>query len=328
VRVGAILTLAGARETEGEFQRLPPRSFFRQLLTTPSRWQLDLLGRSILDRTLDKIREVGAVEPIVLTEGGSNCQVFPSDRVKQTNFISSWEGAVSRHVSNGADALLLVRMSAYTDVDFSELMSFHAENGAPITHAYDSEGSLDIAVVDASYLRGGTGTNRNVLGGLIAKQERYFYRGYVNRLTTANQLRVLVQDGLQGTCGLHPIGNEVKPHVWLGAGAEVDSTAEIQGPAFIGAGARIGACCAIREGSTVERNSEIDCGTSVEASSVLTNTYVGVGLRVRRSIVGERKLFHLDREVEIDFADRRLLGATTKASLLLAAARSSTTYWE
>ena len=47
--------------------------------------------------------------------------------------------------------------------------------------------------------------------------------------------RKLVEDGLSGECGLRPLGTQIAEGVWHGAGAQVDSSAMINGPAFIGA---------------------------------------------------------------------------------------------
>jgi mannose-1-phosphate guanylyltransferase/phosphomannomutase len=127
-----------------------------------------------------------------------------------------------------------------------------------------------------------------------------------------------VNDSLNERCALRPVGVEIQPQVWLGKDAEVDSSAVISAPAFIGAGSRISWNCAISGASAIERNCEIDCASTVNRSHILQDTYVGVGLDVRHSIVGSKKLFHLDRNVEIDFVDDCLIGATSTMAPLLA----------
>jgi NDP-sugar pyrophosphorylase family protein len=80
--------------------------------------------------------------------------------------------------------------------------------------------------------------------------------------------------------------------------------------------------CTVSEMTTIERGCVIDCGTVVENSSILADTYLGMGLRVCNSVVGMSKLFHLERGVEVSIADQRLVGKITRSKSLLAGARS------
>ena len=212
--------------------------------------------------------------------------------------------------SKESDTLLLVRTGGYSDLAFEELLRFHGERGAALTQAYAADGSLDMAVVNTNFLRDVDGAYRKTLSGLISDQERFFYRGYVNRLCRPQDFHRLTEDALSGKCDLRPVGTEVGPGIWFGSGAEVDESCAIDGPAFVGAGTRIAACCNISGGSAIERDCEIDCGTTVEQSWILQETYVGLGLNVRRSIVSNQRMFHLDRKTEIAISDPRLIRAT------------------
>jgi NDP-sugar pyrophosphorylase family protein len=114
---------------------------------------------------------------------------------------------------------------------------------------------------------------------------------------------------------LRPVGTEVGEGIWFGHGAEVDDSCVISGPAFIGSNTRIAACTSISGGSAVERNCEIDCGTTVDQSWILQETYVGLGLTVRGSIVSNQKMFNLERKTELSINDPRLIRATKPFSL-------------
>lgn len=322
LEIGAILTLAG-RKPDGDLSRSSSTFITKELFGTSNRMMIEILGRSLVDRALDKVRLLGAVEPTLISEASSSGRVFPSRGAKPAGFIAAWESAVGQHVRSGVELLLLIRMSAYAELDFAELLRFHAETGAQVTQAYDSSGSLDIAVVNAAPLRALGGSYRNVLSGLIPQRRRYLYEGYVNRLNTPQSFRTLVEDGLHGRCELRPMGVEAQPQVWLGEGAQLDSSVLVRGPAFIGAGARVCACCVIQGAASVERNSEVDCGTLVEDSCILADTYVGVGLNVRHAIVANRRLFHLERNVEVGFGDHRLIDVTSKTPALLGTVRNS-----
>ena len=51
----------------------------------------------------------------------------------------------------------------------------------------------------------------------------------------------------------------------------------------------------------------------IDNSLVLPGTYVGVALDVKNSIVGNEKIFNLDRNVEVSVSDARLIGRNTKS---------------
>ena len=85
-------------------------------------------------------------------------------------------------------------------------------------------------------------------------------------------------------------------------------------PAYIGAHARVRSAAVVTRCSTVEHHSEIDCGTVVEDSAVLPFTYVGAGLDVCRSIAGNRRLFPLRLDVEVEITDPGLIGAVSEYS--------------
>jgi NDP-sugar pyrophosphorylase family protein len=200
-------------------------------------------------------------------------------------------------------------------LDFEDLLRFHSERGAMLTQVYAADSSLDIAVVNANLLRDADGAYRKALSALIPKQERFFYDGYVNRLRKPQDFRQLIEDALSGDCNLRPIGREVGPGIWFGQGAEVDDLCVISGPSFVGAGTRIASCCSVSGGSAIERNCEIDCGTAVDQSWILQETYVGLGLNVRRSIVSNQKMFNLDHKAEVAISDPRLIRATKSFSV-------------
>lgn len=322
VQIGAILTLAGRRKVDGDDSEVPRKYARREpagFLSGASRVLLDVLGQSLLDRTINKLRDFGTTQPTVIAEGATSSPVLPSHSAKTSAFITAWETAVSRYVQQGAELLLLLRVNAYSDLDYDELVQFHIDKQSSLTQVYGPTGSLDVALVNATLLRDSNGAYRKTLSSLIPDQERFFYRGYINRLSKPQDFRKLVEDGLYGRCDLRPVGIETAPGIWCGPGAQVESSAVVSGPAFIGAGARIAACCNISGASSIERNCEIDCGTVVDQSCILQDAYVGVGLDVRHSIVSNKKLFHLDRNIEVGIADRRLIDAARPIPFVLGA---------
>jgi hypothetical protein len=136
----------------------------------------------------------------------------------------------------------------------------------------------------------------------------YEFHGYVNRLTSPHDLRNLAIDALMQRVQIKPDGEEIKPGVWVGRGAQVHRRARVLSPAFIGAGSRVRAAAVVTRCTALEHHTVVDCGTVVENVSTLPYTYLGAGLDVAHSVVGRSRVWNLKRNVEVEFADARLIG--------------------
>jgi hypothetical protein len=316
VRIAAIVSLTG--EGAGDSSSAPHKSSSSQvsgISNGTSYAHFDVLGKSLLDREISKLERFGVQRHAVIAEASST-QFLPSRNSTSGDSVETWERAVAHQIAEGVDHLLFVRPSAYTDLDYFQFLEFHLESRSPITRAYAADGALDLALLDASRLTNVGPGYRKALSALIPEQRRYAYRGYVNPLGRPQDFYQLVDDGLRKKCGLRPLGTETQPWVWQGADSEIDSSAVIIAPAFIGARSRIGPCCTVDAGSSIERDCEVDCGTVIEESWVMQDTYLGVALDVRHSVVGQDTLFNLDRNVEVKIGDRNLIGAVEKSTWL------------
>jgi NDP-sugar pyrophosphorylase family protein len=317
VQIAAILTLAARTGSEtGSADPLRGENRRRKrFLTNVPDAKLEVLGKSLLDRNISRLRESGIESTSIIPEGSALTQLLPNRSATSNEFISVWEKAIGEYVRQGVDTLLLLRTSTYTDLNYEDLLSFHSERRAGLTQVYGADSSVDVAVVNANALRESDNAYRTTLSNLIPDQEHFYYHGYINRLRKATDFRRLTEDGLTGKCNLRPIGTEVGDGIWFGDGVEVDDSCVIAGPAYIGSGTRIAACTSINGGSAVERNCEIDCGTTVDQSWILQETYVGLGLTVRGSIVSNQKMFNLERKTELPINDPRLIRPTKSFSL-------------
>lgn len=321
MEIGAIITVAGGEELAADSGKLkrnahpPENGCFA--------W-CDVLGRNLVDRTISRLRDSGIESAIVIPEGEEPQHLFPSRAPSADKFLSSWEQAVSAQTTSGVTALLFIRLETYIDIDISGLLNFHFNTSSDGTQAYAQKTALEIAVVNAAGLRSGNGSMRSRLSRMLPTLRRYEFPGYLNRLRNPQDFRSLAQDGLVGRAGIVPVGKEVASGIWLGDGATVDSTARIAGPAFIGANTEVKASCRISGATTIERDCKIDYGTTVSDCSVLPQTYLGIGLRVSRAIVGRRRLFHLDRDVEVEISDKKLIGGNFKSHPVFSKVRG---YW-
>lgn len=284
-----------------------------------------ILGRSVLERSVDELKRVG-VDAITLLADNALASV----RVEVDRGVNdfplmwmdnAWDGvsrAAKHYQASGIDWVFILRSSAYAEIDFLGMLHFHREQHRPMTRAWNEEGPLDVWVVDTAHMAGCEGQR-----ALAEEASQYQVTGHVNRLKTAKDFRQLVVDGLASRFRLRPSGSEIRPGVWIEQGAQVHRRARIVGPAFVGRNSKIGEQCLITRCSNVERNCEVDYGTVVEDSSVLANSYVGIGLDVSHSIVNGSMLLNVERGVTLEIADPGMI-RRTKVSRRESSGASST----
>ncbi|PYX09173.1 MAG: hypothetical protein DMG88_07710 [Acidobacteria bacterium] len=323
--VGAIVTIANRARCEGDSGNLPRKrpgshqSTPQLLLGSPfATW--DVLGQSVLDRTLDRLRVFGIDHVSVISEDGlcrwSQPGPFTYKSSTAAGFWPAWDSVVSQYLNHGMATLLLVRLGPYVELDVSDFLRFHRESRGPLTQAHHSPGPLDLVAVDAKQLRNAEHSFRARLSTMIANRREYKFNGYLNALAEPADFRRLVEDALRGRCGIRPIGQEVEPGIWVGQGAQIERSANVLAPAYIGANSYVRSSCTISGASAVEKQCEVDCTTSVDNCCILPGTYLGMGLNVSNAIVGAGRLFHLGRGVELQMNDDRLIGITPSSRQL------------
>jgi len=200
----------------------------------------------------------------------------------------------------GLGTVLIVRCGSYVELDVAEMFNFHQEQGMSVTRAFSDDAPLDVWIVDPSGLPEHVASLSTLLS---AKPAMYRSQGYVNQLRTAREFRRLVLDSFYSRCRLRPQGSEIKPGIWSCDGAQIDRSARVVAPAFLGRDVYISAECLITRGSNVESNSRVDFGTAVEDSTILPNSYVGIGLDLSHSIVDGRNLLNLRHNVNLEITD-------------------------
>lgn len=288
---------------------------------------LELLGRSTLERTVERFAgaEVEAISVL------AHWDVFPSMPPLRGSFenvaiMASVDLgfqvalALKDFAEKGIEHAFVVRPNVYCEADLGEMLACHRGGQALMTRAADAEGALDFWVVDcdAAWAPRISSWEEGMFGGML-RQGSYFVNQYSKRISHPRDLRTLVVDAFSGRCPMRPSGKEVSPGVWMEEGAQVYRGAQVAGPAFVGR------ACTIRENthvagfSNVESCSYVDYGTSVEDATILSNTYVGIGLDVRSSVVQGNRLLNLTRDVVIDVADPGLFHSTVAEGMAGAA---------
>lgn len=234
--------------------------------------------------------------------------VFARDSVSSNSQIgavqcnSNWLAAGQRiaQCKSSFDILMIADCRTYAEFDLAEMVAFHRGQGEMVTRAFADDGPVDLWIVDPARLVE-TDDIRNML--IASNSAQYELRGYVNRLRDAREFRKLVSDSFNSRCTLRPLGVEIRPGVWVGPDSEIGRGSRIVAPAFVGQGVKIGDDCLITRGTNVECNSEIDFGTAVEDSSVLANTYLGIGLDLSHSIVDGKYLWNQRHDVTLEITD-------------------------
>ncbi|HEX6881306.1 MAG TPA: hypothetical protein VF135_13130 [Terriglobales bacterium] len=285
---------------------------------------LDVLGEPILQRVINRLEKFGISGTAVVTEVSPSAAFLAPGSVHParwmegsgTQFWRSVETAFNDFAQNGAELVLVIRVGAYAELDYEELVQYHLDAGCRVTSVVDSEGEpLDTFVISASRRNDAAYLFRHELQEMRVPCENFRFSGYVNKLRDARDLRLLALDGFSGIAQLPPRGTELKPGVWIGEGARVHKSARLLAPCFIGANSRVRATAVMTRGSVAEHHSHIDCGTVVENASILSSTVLGAGLDVAYSVVGFRRIWNLRRAVEVEITDSQLVGQLRSAPL-------------
>lgn len=267
---------------------------------------MDVLGKSAIQRFQEFLKRRGC-ESVSIIPGPEWSPEAKSVRTEPA--IDFTTGRLARCKQEGIETVLIVRFGPYVELDLDEMLNVHQEKGKGITRLATGQGLLDIWMLDISCL----GDDVPILPALrAAKSAIYPLQGYVNQLESARDFRRLVQDSFSSRCRLRPEGKEIKPGVWVDDGAQIERNARVVAPAFIGAGVQISQDCLVTRGSNIESASFVDFGTAVEDSSILPNTYIGIGLDLSHSIVDGRILFNLRHDVMLNITDPVVMRRNTK----------------
>jgi hypothetical protein len=260
----------------------------------------EMLGQTVLGRMTEELVRGGVDSLAVIAHSSFASAVLGEDKVDFFAAQDLWQCGAEKITSFNAEAVLVMRLGAYVEFDPADLLQSHREQGNAVTRAYNNDGRVDLWVMDPAILSSAQEPLK-VLEGY--ESASYFVPGYVNRLDNARDMRQLICDALARRSQFRPLGVEVKPGIWMGHGAQVERGARIVAPAFIGRDSKIADQCLITRGTNVESNSHVDYGTVIEDSSVLSNTYVGIGLDLSHSIVDGDNLLNLQHGVMLKISD-------------------------
>lgn len=287
---------------------------------------LDVLGATVVERVTMRLRGAGISQISLISSVGPDAQTqversahrarVAAVPATKDSFWQSAEGAFEQFRKSGADLILVLRVGAYVELDYEELIQHHIDKRCRMTSVNAGDGeALGVFVVDASRRGDATTLLRSRLQTVRDDCERFVATGYVNRLRSVAEFRRLAIDGLLERNAIRPLGKELKPGVWAGEGAQIHRKARILAPAYIGVHSKVRAAALVTRNSVIEHHSEVDCGTVVENSTILPFTYIGAGLDVMHSVVGFRRVAHLARDIAVEIHDPKLVGTSPTEAL-------------
>jgi carbonic anhydrase/acetyltransferase-like protein (isoleucine patch superfamily) len=214
--------------------------------------------------------------------------------------------ALVEFARQGIERLLMIKLKSYAEMDLADLLLFHCQTRNSVTEVHDSRGQLGVCLLNHAALR--TPEDKRESSNLSTDSGGipYAFRGYAKRILSARERQELVADALTRTCAMRPLGKEVRNQVWIGEGVRLASSARIIGPAYIGARTTVRAGATIGPFASVECDCLVDCGTTVERSTVLPYTYLAPGLLIRKALVDGSYLENLDSGAVADLQAGRL----------------------
>jgi hypothetical protein len=297
---------------------------------------LDVAGKSTLQRMAERLQQYGISQVSAVVEDAPSGDFrnfgLPSDvaciSAAPDRFWRTAENAFNEMAQSGAELVVLVRLGAYAEVDLEKFVQFHIDRGGRVTQLASGSQKLEVFCISASRRNDAASLFRTQLSHCRIECPLHQDDGYLNLLAGPRDLRQFAIDILTRQTQTCPAGKETKPGVWIAPGARVEKGARVLAPAFVGPMARIRAGAVITRCSSIERNTEVDCGTVVENSTILPFSYVGAGLDLAHSVAGMGRIVNLYRDVDVEIIDPKLIASVAVGSSkrLLASAADVLTY--
>jgi carbonic anhydrase/acetyltransferase-like protein (isoleucine patch superfamily) len=256
--------------------------------------RMPILGNDVLHSWTERVRKLG-IQSLWLTSAS------PDNNNEAESPV--WSG-LRRFVRQGVERFLMITLKSYAEMDLADLVRFHCENHNLVTEARDGRRQLGVCLLDHSVLNANLGEAKDEKhkfpGADGAGRVPYQFRGYAKRILSAKERQELVGDALTGACAMRPFGKQIREQVWIGEGVNLADSARVTGPTYIGERTVVRAGATIGPFASVERDCVVDCGTTVERSTVLPSTYLAPGLLIRNGLVDGRYLEDLAGGAVVD----------------------------
>ena len=285
---------------------------------------LPVLGRPLIHQIADRLKQAGVDAISVVNAADPTLPLIedahrPDLKWKDVSSEQVWRAAEEEFdevVQAGAELVIVMRLGPYAEIEIDPLLQFHLDERNHATQVIAEDGPIDVFVLSGSRRNDAAFLLRNKLTRLRRPAAPFLLNGYVNRLCTAADFRRLVLDSFSLKTCIRPLGEEVRPGIWMGAGAKIDRSVRLVAPCFIGSHARVRSGSLITRGSSIEHHSIVDCGTVVEASTLLPLSYIGAGLDLMHSVVVLKRIVSVKYAAQLEIEDSSLVSAVPSTSAL------------
>src|SRR5256714_1171765 len=116
----------------------------------------------------------------------------------------------------------------------------------------------------------------------------YVAEGYWTDVGSIAEYARANADLLRGKVKLEDLGNELMPGVWTAGDVDINESAKLTGPIFLGEGVKIGPHVEIIGPTVLRDYVSVDVGALVDSSIVWRNSYVGERSELHGAIVGRQ----------------------------------------
>jgi hypothetical protein len=289
---------------------------------------IDVVGKSALQRTAERLNQFGVSQITAVIEGQPSSPLTPLKGVAQAvalpeRFWRAAENAFNDLVQAGAELVLMVRLGAYAEIDFENMVQAHIDGHCRVSQAARNGQPMDIFCISASRRNDAASLFRSQLTRCRSDCPLFEHDGYFNPLAAPVDLRQFAIDILTLQTQTAPDGVQVRPGVWTAPRAQIEKGARVLAPAFIGSFARVRSGAVITRCSSIEHHAHVDCGTIVENSTVLPYCSLGAALELAHSVAGFSHVWNLRRGCGVEVGDKKLVRhvpATSGNRLLVSAA--------
>lgn len=283
---------------------------------------LPALGCPVLHRLVDRLYKSGVDSISVINAADPSISVVadacrPDLRWKNVSCDQIWRAAEDEFnevIQAGAELVIVIRLGAYAEIEIDALLQFHLDQRHFVTQVASLDGPIHFFVLSGSRRNDAAFLFRNGLHKMRVSSTPFITDGYVNRLSTPADFRRLILDSFALKTAMEPLGEEVRPGIWISKGAKVDRSVRMVAPCYVGEYARVRAGSLITRGSSLEHHSVVDCGSVVDASTLLPLSYLGPGLDLMHSVVGFKRIASVKYGAELDVEDSTLVSSVSSVS--------------
>ena len=237
-------------------------------------------------------------------------------------------GGSVRQIANDLDGtFLVISGDALTDIDLSKVIAFHRERNAAVTltlvhvpnpleygvvitgdggritkflekpswgEVFSDTINTGIYVIEPRVLERfavGDAFDKDLFPRLLSEGEPlfgYVADGYWTDVGSITEYARANADLLQGKVRCDGLGKELMPGVWTAGDVDINESARLVGPIFLGEGVKIGPHVEIRGPTVLRDYVSVDVGAVIDSSIVWRNTYIGDRAELHGAIVGRQ----------------------------------------